>query len=378
MTAAERVRLSMTGGEGDRVPTLPKIWVDFSARQQGLDLVEVIGDPKLAMECVVKTALDLGMDASRTFCFPRRRVERDGELVLEKDEEGRRLGTIDMAGGLATLHDSRSPSLIEDPSRTAFINFHKCAEPWIADRGDIERFRIPEAGWYLANGYGLLLSGLNRIADGRIALLGNCEAIALGFAASVRGLERAIFDLVDDPAFAHAVMDIGDRIAIERGKFHIDLGFRILRLNDSIANMSVISPGHWREFVFPHFRNVCAELKRYCPEAVIYSHCCGNTLPILAELHAAGVDCVGPVDPMANFDCRDARRAIGDGVSMHGGMNTLSFIDKSEEEVIEEATVCIESAGRKAFVLGSGCSVPRGAKGENIAALRTAVIRAAS
>jgi len=42
--------------------------------------------------------------------------------------------------------------------------------------------------------------------------------------------------------------------AVEKGKFHIDCGLRMLRLNDSIANMSVISPQHFREFALPYFQ----------------------------------------------------------------------------------------------------------------------------
>jgi hypothetical protein len=354
---------------------MPKIWVDFSAAYLGLSLREVIEDPRTAMQCVVRTAMALGMDGSRTFCFPRRRTAMDGDDLVEVDEVGRRIGKIDLAGGLGTRHDAHDPNLIEDPGRTAFINFHKSEAPWIADSEGLRRYALPSSSWYRDAGYGDLLLELNELAGDRIALVGNCESIALNFVANVRGVNQALLDLVDDPVFTHAVMDLGDEIAIERGKFNIDLGFSILRLNDSIANMSVISPAHWREFIAPHFRNVCAELKRYCPEVLIYSHICGNTLPILKDLHEVGIDCVGPIDPLASFDCADARRVLGPDVPMQGGVNTLSFIDKSEEDLVLEAMACIEAAGRGAFVLGSGCSLPRGSKAENVAALRTASLR---
>jgi len=364
----------MSGGQPDRVPALPKIWVDFSARYLGLQLRAVIEDPKLAMNCVIRTALALGMDASRTFCFPSRVTAVDGNEVIEADSRGRRVGRIDITGGLSTHYDQHDKRLIEDVSRTAFINFYKSERPWIADMDDVRRFAVPPKSFYHEAGYaGLLRSEMEQAGD-EIALLGNCEAISLGFAASVCGVENALMDLIGEPEFIHAVMDIGDRIAIERGKFHIDLGFRILRLNDSVANMSVISPAHWREFIQPHFQTVCSELKNYCPGIKIYSHICGNTLPILPDLAATGIDCLGPIDPMAGYDCRRAREAVGPDISLHGGVNTLSFLGKSEEDLVAEALTCIEGAGCRGFVLGSGCSIPRGARPENVAALRKASI----
>ena len=136
--------------------------------------------------------------------------------------------------------------------------------------------------------------------------------------------------------------------------------------------MSVISQKHWREFIQPHFRTVCSELKNYRPGVKIYSHICGNTLPILRDLAATGVDCLGPIDPMAGCDCRRAREAVGPDIALHGGVNTLSFVAKNEEALVAEALACIDGAGPRGFVLGSGCSIPRGARPENVTALRKA------
>ena len=55
-----------------------------------------------------------------------------------------------------------------------------------------------------------------------------------------------------------------------------------------------------------------------------------------------------------------------------GGVNTLSFINSTPDQVIEESRVCIQAAGKKGFILGSGCAVPRNASKENLIALSKA------
>ena len=203
-----------------------------------------------------------------------------------------------------------------------------------------------------------------------ICYLGDCGSATLAFLVTMRGMNRALFDLVEEPQFVHAVMEKGAEIAVEKGKFNIDLGFKILRLNDSVGNMSVISPRHWREFVFPHMKDVCTELHGYDPDVKIYCHICGNVMPIIDDLKATGLDCISPLDPLGKFSCAQAREAAGDGYPLMGGVNTLSFVNSSVEEITAEALECIREAGADgAFILGSGCVVPRNAKRENLACL---------
>ena len=49
-----------------------------------------------------------------------------------------------------------------------------------------------------------------------------------------------------------------------------------------------------------------------------------------------------------------------------GGINTLSFIQSSEAEIIAEARACIRDGvvDDRRFILGSGCVVPRDASKE--------------
>jgi len=170
------------------------------------------------------------------------------------------------------------------------------------------------------------------------------------------------------------VMEKGVEYAIERGKFCIDCGLRVLRLNDSVANMSVISPVLWREFIGPRLREVCEALRRYDPVVKIYCHICGNTLPVIADLAGAGLDGIGPLDPLGGFSVAQAREQAGTNVTLMGGVNTMDFIHATPDQMVETASRCIREGqvNNSRYILSSGCALPPAAKAETLLALRRA------
>jgi len=373
MQPAERLKAAFAGEMPDRVPVMPKIWVDLGARLTGTAIERVIEEPGTAMRVLVDAALAVGADGTRQFLFPARRTRCDEGRLFEVDAAGRRIGAIDWRGGLMTRLDRIEDFRLDDPEWTAFHTSWTHDSPFVAGMADARRIAVPEADFYRSHGYGDLLRAMQQHAGDRVGLCGDCDSATLAFHASFRGLERALLDLVDDPPLVHAVMEKGERFAVERGKFNIDAGLRILRLNDSIANMSVISPRQFQEFIFPHIKTVCDELHGYCPEVKIYCHVCGNVLPVIALLVRTGLDCIGPLDPLGGFSVADARRAAGDAMLLMGGVNTLSFVHSGPQQVRAEALRCIEEGGANdRFILGSGCALPRDSRPANIRALAEA------
>lgn len=367
---AERVYTAVAGGIPDRVPVVPKIFVDSASAITGTPLRAVIEDPLTALMVILDAGMATGVDAVRQFHFPPRRTVSENDRVCEVDETGRRIGEIDIAGGLTTrLFDARELRL-EDTYRMAYVQFWSSDEPFVNGVEDVARMSIPTRKFYQQIGCGERQREIMRIAGDRIGIIGDCISATLCFCLYFRGYERALFDLVDQPRLVHALMRKGVEYAVERGKFNIDLGLKVLRLNDSVGNMSVISPAHWREFIFPHMKEVCEELHRYSPEVKIYSHICGNILPIAEDLVKTGLDCIGPLDPLGHFTPRQVRERVGGSVALMGGVNTLSFLAEGPQQVIDEARSCIEGAGAYGgYVLGSGCMIPPGSRKENLVAL---------
>jgi uroporphyrinogen-III decarboxylase len=373
MTSKECFYTALSGEMPDRVPTLPKIWVDLGAALTQTDLRKVVEDPSTAMRVVVDGALAVKADGARIFHLPRRQTHLQDGTVIEVDDTAKRLGPVDMQGGLATRVSDPSIINLGDPYRAAFIQFWATREPLVKSTDDVKRIAVPEKSFYEQSGYGRIQKQVIDQVGDSIALLGDCGSATLAFHVLLRRMDNALLDLIEQPDLTHAIMEKGAAHAIEKGKFHIDTGLKMLRLNDSVANMSVISPQHWREFILPHMKTVCDELHGYRPGVRIYCHICGNVMPIMEDLVAAGLDCIGPLDPLGNFTCAQARETVGDRIALMGGVNTLSFLNSTPEKLIEEARVCIEGAGRNGgYILGSGCVVPRSAPRENLLALHAA------
>jgi len=319
MNAIQRFYIAINKGIPDRIPVVPKIWVDLAANLTGTSLYDVIKSPEIALRVIIEAGIMLELDVVRQFHFPERKIEVQDDKVYEI-RDGRRIGRIDMKGGLITHLDNTVDYHLEDPYTMAHYHFWAAKSLIINKIEDVKRIAVPN--------------------------------------------KKFLKELV------HAAMEKGVEIAIEKGKFNIDIGLKILRLNDSIANMSVISPQHFREFVKPHMKIVCDELHHYDPKVRIYCHICGNVLPIIEDLIDIGIDCIAPLDPLGGFTCQQVRERVGEKVSLMGGVNTLSFVNNTCDEIIKEARICMTGAGKKGgFILGSGCVIPRSAKKENIEAL---------
>jgi hypothetical protein len=370
MTPIDRLYTALDGGIPDRVPTVPKIWVDLGATLTGTDLIQVIEDPLTALSVIADAGLQLGVDAVRQFPFPPRKTLRQGDTCYEIDAKGRRLGKIDMEGGLTTQLEDASDYRLEDPVCMTYFHYRRAPEPPVRSVADARRIAVPQPSLFDQLGWGERHEQVRRRVGDRLALIGDCSAATIAFYIYFRGLEQAMFDLTEQPQLVHATLEKGVAIAVAKGKYWIDRGLKILRLNDSAGNMSLISPRHWREFVFPHLKVVCEELHAYDPRVRIYCHICGNVMPVARDLVEAGLDCIGPLDPLGGSTCEQMRQTVGQRVSLMGGVDTSSFVNATPEKLMAEAKRCIQAAGREGgYVLGSGCVIPRSAKRENLEAL---------
>jgi len=370
---AERLYTAISNRTPDRVPVMPKIWVDSAARLTNTDLLDVISNPQTAMDVVFDAGRMCRTDGVRLFHLPARKVVRENGRVFEVDENGSPIGEIDMMGGLSTHLDDPAAFNLEDPFFIAFSQCWTASEPFVKTIQDVEQIAVPDKNLYTDFGCAFRQQTILKKAEGKFALIGDCGSATLAFHVTLRGMQNAMLDLIENPNLVHRVMDKGVAVAIEKGKFNIDLGIKLLRINDSVANMSLISPQHWRKFIFPHLKTFCDELHAYAPDVKIYCHICGNILPIAEDLMATGLDCIGPLDPLGGFTPAEFRARVGNSIALMGGVNTLSFVNDAPEKIAEEARQCIHQAGlHGGYVLSSGCVVPPSTSIENLKALRTA------
>lgn len=373
MTPNDRLMAAFTDHAPDRVPVVPKIWFHLAATLMGIQPRAVIEDPALALRLLIDAAIAAGADAARIFFTPKRRTRLEAEKLIEVDDRGTCIGVIDLAGGWATHVDHHTGLRLDDPYDTAFHAYRQYPGPCVADLGDARRIAVPDKAFWAAEFGGHVRQTLAYAGD-RAALIGDCDSATLAWYIRYRGMEQAMLDLLDNPRLVHAVMEKGVAYAVERGRFCIDAGLRVLRLNDSVANMLVISPSSWRCFIQPHMTEVCSELHAYCPEVKVYCHICGNILPVIEELVATGLDCIGPLDPMGGFTVAEVRDRVGPNVTLLGGVDTMAFLHSSPDQLYDAARRCLDqgSVGGGRYILSSGCVVPPAASLPHLRALTRA------
>ncbi len=358
MNGFNRIYNILSKEKTDCVPFMPKIWVKLACGITKTPLEEILSDSYRAMEVILEAGKICNLDGVRIFRFPERDVKFDDNGDLLEIVHDSPIGKIDLLGGLSTYLYKDNSINIEDEHTIAFLQFWKQKSPLAYDLKDAKRISVPDKTYYKELGFDSHIQQIMKNSDG-MAIVGNCGSPTLSFYSYFRGGASALMDFYDKPELVHAIMDKGVEIAIEKGKFCIDSGLKILRLNDSTANMNVISPDIFREFIKPRFKVVCDELHKYDPQVRIYCHNCGNILPVMADLVETGLDCIAPLDPLGGFTCADARKSVAPNYPLMGGIDTLSFINSTNEEISTEALQCINDAGKNGgFILGSGCVLP--------------------
>jgi uroporphyrinogen-III decarboxylase len=370
---AERLITAMQGGRPDRIPVMPKIWLDSAATLAGQDLAGFVGRPLAATRLIVHMADRLGFDGARLHLFPERRLEHGPGATWELDEAGKRIGAVDLSGGLSV--EPRPPDAFDwdDPATLFALQFR----PALVDDDacfDWAAVAVPDSGFY-ERLYGTTVRSLLDEFGGRLCCIGDCDSASLPFLSRFRGVQGAMTDLVLQPESARAAFELGIRYVVERARFFISCGCRVLRLNDSMANMNLISPAQWREFIAPVFTAAIRAIKALHPDVLVYCHICGNVMPVLADLRQTGLDCIGPMDPLGGMDLGRARDLVGPAYSLMGGVNTLTLARGTPTEVAAECrTVLAKACARDgAFILGSGCALSRLTSIANLQAMREVV-----
>ena len=363
---------TMMGKKVDRAPSVPKIWIDLAANILNQDILEVFMDPGLPARIPIEAAKKCDCDGARIFLHPSRDVREENGIYVHY-KNGKRLGVVDMMGGFATICDDPDKIDFSDPETMIGCGLFKSKEPFVKDHNDLKRIRIPSKDDF-NNLFGAHVENAIKIAGDICCPIGWPGECCLQACIYMLGMEEALINLISNPSLIHELMDIMNERVITQAEFLIDKGIRVLRLGDSAANMNVISPEMWRTFIKPQFTRICRSIHSYCEEAKVYCHICGNVLPVIPDLIESGIDCIAPLDTLGNVTVAKAREIAGPDFMLMGGVNTLSFINKTPDEIVKEAEQCIKEGFTNGghYAVGSGCIVPRTATVESLKALAIA------
>jgi len=159
---------------------------------------------------------------------------------------------------------------------------------------------------------------------------------------ALRGYERFMIDLIEEPEIVHFIMGkITDFYCeyVRRVMQYAGDKYDMVYTYDDIAgqNSLLISKDLWKEFIKPYHVQLNKVIRDECGKTVMY-HSCGavyDIIPLLAELP---IDVLNPLQPLARgMDFHLIKHNYGKVLSFHGGIDIQHMLPHGTRQEIEEA-----------------------------------------
>jgi len=179
--------------------------------------------------------------------------------------------------------------------------------------------------------------------------------------ADLRGVEKAMFDLIDKPELYLAAAKIVVENAIAFARAQIAAGADMIGIGDAAA--SLVGPALYHDLILPLEARLIAGI--HDAGAAVKLHICGNTSSIVGLMARTGADVID-LDWMVPLD--RARSTVGPDVTLCGNFDPVGvLLQGTPETVAAAARECLRKGGSR-FILMPGCEVPPGTPEANIRA----------
>ena len=187
---------------------------------------------------------------------------------------------------------------------------------------------------------------------------------------TLAGMEAFLIAMIDDPEFAHGLLDrileYNLRI-IERA---CALPTDAMMFGDDWGQQRglIMGAGLWREFIGPRVRKMYQAVKSRGKR--VFIHSCGKVDELFPDLIDSGMDVFNPFQPEV-IDVEETKRRYGDRLSFYGGISTQKTLPYgSTKDVTDEVRRLLDRVGKNGgYIAAPAHDVPRDAKAENIAAM---------
>jgi uroporphyrinogen decarboxylase len=153
------------------------------------------------------------------------------------------------------------------------------------------------------------------------------------------GLEKFLFDLVNEAPYVYPLLDKILEINLETGRKLISLGADMIWAGDDFGGQQgmIISPELWRRVFKPRIQYLFHELKKVNPDIKIAWHSCGSIRPIIPDFIEIGLDVLNPVQPLArDMDPASLKREFGRDLILFGGIDIQHLLPTASPAHIKE------------------------------------------
>ena len=208
------------------------------------------------------------------------------------------------------------------------------------------------------------------MAGEELLIIGNFDQSPFGLACQLREINRFMVDLLENPEFAHRLLDYCAQAVSRYALAMAEAGAHVLNTGDSAASGSLVGPQIYAEFAFPYEKKVF-EAVRARFDTPITLHICGDTstcIDRMIETGATGIE----VDHQMGL--RRVRQVCRDRVTAIGNVDPIDPLLRGTPDSIKAACRgCMEAfAGSKRFILATGCAVSPLTPPANLAAMAEA------
>ena len=184
---------------------------------------------------------------------------------------------------------------------------------------------------------------------------------ALAEFCDLRGVERTMLDLIDNPDLYHQAAQLITRNAIAFAVAQLHAGADTIGIGDAAA--SLVGAALYEACVLPYEKRLIDAIHN--AGGLVKLHICGNTGSIIALMARTGADIID-VDWMVSLE--QARRQVGPEVTLCGNFDPSAvLLAGTPPTVARAAAECIRQGGDR-FILMPGCEVAPNTSQANIRA----------
>jgi hypothetical protein len=184
-----------------------------------------------------------------------------------------------------------------------------------------------------------------------VLILGkNCST--LGFYWRARewmGTENVCYAWYDEPELMHEMMEFIKEFTIEVATPVLDKvtpDYIFINEDMSMKNGPLLSPDTYKEFIYPHMRELVDFYKKKGVKYVVVDTD-GNCEKLLPMLMETGIDGIWPLERAAGMDPMDIRKKFGKGLRLWGGVDKreLAKDKKAIYEHLKSLVPIVEDGG---------------------------------
>jgi uroporphyrinogen decarboxylase len=198
---------------------------------------------------------------------------------------------------------------------------------------------------------------------------------------ALRGFERFLMDLAEQPEMACAIMDRFTDVYIENTRRVIEAAGGLLDMVYTYDDVGMqrgllLSPRMWRKYILPRHQRLNAAIRsaRY-PVKIMY-HSCGAIFPLIGPfVEEMGIDVLNPLQPRAaGMDMARIKGEFGERLSFHGAVDIQQTLPHgTPAEVQAEVRARCEVLGQGGgYICAPAHYIQADTPLENIVALYTA------